>query len=121
MHRAAINGRVGAMCALLTAGADAGIKDNKGYGRSLLQVDACEPKGRALADAACRRTVEDFAKEYVKAAAYADAIEQVPAVGRTRRRKRVHVCGVSVSMVCLRMCTVCIVCVCVCVCVCVWV
>jgi hypothetical protein len=88
-------------CALIIAGANVGIKDNKGYG-SRYRVGACEPKGNAPADTECRRTAEDFAKKLGKAEAHSDAVKRV----RAAAHPQFQTCALCIECVraCVRVC-----------------
>jgi hypothetical protein len=89
-------GHADATCALLIAGAAGGVKDKQGYG---VRTTRASRGGTAPADVPCRRTAEDWAKQYGKAAAYADAVKRVRrpahataavrASARVRKRARV--------------------------------
>jgi hypothetical protein len=76
LHCAAIYNHAEVTSALLLAGATEGIKDKYGYG-SRFRAGACEPKGRAPADAACSKTAEDAANDRGKSAAYAAGVKRV--------------------------------------------
>ena len=107
------------MCALLMVGAEAGIKDNKGYGCLRLKGRGRASRTRrAPADAACSETAEDVAKRVGKAAEYADGAKQVRAAAHPQAQAFVRVRRMCECGLCSKLGhfvrVPCVVCVCVC-------